>query len=83
MKSVVGLDDTVVVRDDSGSMTSTIGDTKISALEVATALGIYCAEHCSESYKDRIITFSGTPRYLDFSDKKKIFQSSQQIRFLV
>lgn len=82
LKSVVGLDDTVVVRDDSGSMTSTIGGTKISALEVATALGIYCAEHCSESYKNRIITFSGTPRYLDFSDTKKYSSLHNKLDFL-
>ena len=69
LKEIPGLKDTLVVRDDSGSMTSSLGKTNITALEVATALGIYCAEHCSESYKNKIISFSETPKYLDFSDK--------------
>ena len=69
LKQIDGLKDTLVVRDDSGSMTSTIGNSDITALEVATALGIYCAEHCSDSYKNKIISFSENPKYLDFSDK--------------
>ena len=69
LKEIPGLKDTLVVRDDSGSMTSSVGKTTIAALEVATALGIYCAEHCSEIYKNKIISFSETPKYLDFSDK--------------
>ena len=69
LKQIDGLKDTLVVRDDSGSMTNTIGGTGITALEVATALGIYCAEHCSEIYKNKIISFSENPKYLDFSDK--------------
>ena len=68
LKQKEGLNNTIVVRDDSGSMTSRIGGTNITAYEVATALGIYCAEHNSEAYKNKIITFSRTPRYLDFSD---------------
>lgn len=68
LKEIPGLKDTLVVRDDSGSMTSSLGKTKITALEVATALGIYCAEHCSEVYKNKIISFSHTPKYLDFSE---------------
>ena len=69
LKKVPGLKDTLVVRDDSGSMTIYIGKTNITSLEVATALGIYCAEHCSDAYKDKIISFSENPKYLDFSDK--------------
>lgn len=69
LKEVSGLKDTLVVRDDSGSMRIHLNNTMITALEVATALGIYCAEHCSETYKDKIISFSKYPQYLDFSDK--------------
>ena len=72
LKQIDGLKDTLVVRDDSGSMTSTIGCSDITALEVATALGIYCAEHCSDSYKNKIISFSENPKYLDFSDKTSL-----------
>lgn len=74
LKQVEGLKDTIVVRDDSGSMGAPIGNTNISAYEVATALSIYCAEHNSEAYKDKCITFSHTPRYLDFSDKTSLHE---------
>ena len=69
LKQIDGLKDTLVVRDDSGSMVTSIGNSNLTALEVATALGIYCAEHCSETYKNKIISFSKYPKYLDFSDK--------------
>lgn len=69
LKETPGLKDTLVVRDDSYSMTFNLGKTDITALEVATALGIYCAEHCSETYKNKIISFSENPKYLDFSNK--------------
>lgn len=68
LKEIPGLTDTLVVRDDSGSMMDCVGKTRVTALEVATALGIYCAEHCSEVYKNKIISFSHTPKYLDFSE---------------
>ena len=69
LKEVPGLKDTLVVRDDSGSMAIHIGRTNVTSLEVATALGIYCAEHCSDAYKNKVISFSENPKYLDFSDK--------------
>lgn len=72
IKQIDGLKDTLVVRDDSGSMTGSLGKTNATALEVATALGIYCAEHCSEIYKNKIISFSENPKYLDFSDKASL-----------
>ena len=68
LKDIPGLKDTLVVRDDSGSMTMCINGSKVTALEVATALGIYCAEHCSDTYRNKIISFSENPKYLDFSD---------------
>lgn len=72
LKETPGLKDTLVVRDDSGSMTVCIGRTNVTALEVATAMGIYCAEHCSEAYKNKIISFSENPKYLDFSKKDSL-----------
>lgn len=72
LKQIDGLKDTLVVRDDSGSMITPVGNSNITALEVATALGIYCAEHCSDSYKNKIISFSSKPKYLDFSDKNTL-----------
>mgnify|MGYP003296207575 CR=1 FL=1 len=65
LKQVKGLDDTIVVRDDSGSMYATYNiKNGIMPYEIATALAIYCAEHLNEPFKNKIITFSSTPRYL-------------------
>lgn len=83
LKGCEGLKDTIVVRDDSGSMSSTIGGTKVSAYEVATALAIYCAEHNSDAYKNKVITFSETPRYLDFSDEQHFGSLHSKYKFLL
>ena len=60
------ISNTLVVADGSGSMTSTIGNTKITALDVANALAIYFAEHNKGQFKDKYITFSENPQYVDF-----------------
>ena len=83
LKELPGLKDTIVVRDDSGSMTSTINGTRVTAYEVATALGIYCAEHNTEAYKNKIISFSQTPKYLDFSDSSKYGSLHSKYAYLV
>lgn len=58
---------TLVVADGSGSMTCTIGNTNITALDVANALAIYFAEHNKGQFKDKYITFSENPQYVDFN----------------
>lgn len=57
---------TLVVADGSGSMTSTIGNTNITALDVANALAIYFAEHNKGEFKDKYITFSMRPQLVNF-----------------
>lgn len=57
---------TLVVADGSGSMASRIGNTNISALDVANALAIYFAENNKGQFKDKYITFSENPQYVDF-----------------
>lgn len=57
---------TLVVADGSGSMTSTVGNTNISALDVANALAIYFAEHNKGEFKDKYITFSRRPQLVSF-----------------
>lgn len=57
---------TLVVRDGSGSMTSKVSG-KITALDVATALAIYCSEHTKGSFRDKFITFSSRPKLVDLS----------------
>lgn len=61
------IENTLVVADGSGSMTSSVGNTNITALDVANALAIYFAEHNKGEFKDKYITFSENPQYVDFN----------------
>lgn len=60
---------TIVVADGSGSMTCRVDNNSgVTALEVANALAIYFAEHSSGQFKDKYITFSENPQFVDFSN---------------
>lgn len=58
--------DTMVVADGSGSMMVHVSG-KTTALDVANALAIYTSEHNSGVYKDKYITFSQNPQFVDLS----------------
>ena len=58
---------TLVVADGSGSMTSTIGRTNVTALDVANALAIYFAEHNKGEFNNTYITFSELPQLVRFN----------------
>lgn len=66
--NVHGCGNTIVVADGSGSMTCGVGNTRVTALDVANALAIYFAEHSSGEFKDKYITFSERPQLVDFSN---------------
>lgn len=66
------------VRDGSGSMTSTIGKTNVSCLDVSTALAIYFAERCKGEYKDTFITFSSKPKVIDLSKCSSLQEKLQK-----
>lgn len=53
---------TIVVADGSGSMSAYVGNTQVSAWEVAHALAIYFSERLTGPYKDQYITFSENPQ---------------------
>lgn len=55
------------VVDGSGSMRWKIGSGTTTALHVSNALGIYFAEHMEGAYKNKFITFSSRPEYVDLS----------------
>ncbi|MDE6387554.1 MAG: DUF2828 family protein [Lachnospiraceae bacterium] len=55
------------VVDGSGSMLCPVGDANTTALHVSNALGIYFAERMSGAYRDKFITFSANPKYVDLS----------------
>ena len=60
--------------DVSGSMT--IQNNSIAPINIAIALGLYCAEKCSGPYKGHFITFESNPHFIevegeDFVEKVK------------
>ncbi len=62
------VNESLIVRDGSGSMCCyASSNSKATCLDVATALSIYCSEHNSEIWKDKFITFSRHPRFVDLS----------------
>lgn len=65
-------ENTLCVADGSGSMTSRVGGTNVTALDVANALVIYFAERSSGQFKDKYITFSENPKLVDFSKAKTL-----------
>lgn len=82
LKQKEGLNDTIVVRDGSGSMTCRIGDGSTTALHVSTALALYCAERLNGTFKDKFITFSRKANLIDLSDysslQSKLIRSYQE-----
>lgn len=65
---VNGSGNTICVADGSGSMTTCVGCTNVSALNVANALAIYFSERSSGQFKNKYITFSEHPQLVDFSN---------------
>lgn len=55
----------LVVADGSGSMTW--GPGNVRPIDVANALAVYFAERLPEPYRDRYITFSSRPQYVELS----------------
>lgn len=63
---------TIVVADSSGSMTSCVGNSQTTALDVAFSLAIYFSEKLTGPFKDKWITFSSRPKYVDMSGCKSL-----------
>lgn len=76
--TVKGCGNTIVVADGSGSMTSEVDPKSgVTALDVANALAIYFAERSSGQFKDKYITFSENPRFVDFSRCNSLHEKLQ------
>ena len=68
------LKNTIVVRDGSGSMLSNLGGaTNATALDVSTSMAIFLASFCEEPFKDKFITFSANPKFIDLSACKTLY----------
>ena len=67
------LENTLVVADGSGSMTSRVGNTNVTCLDVANALAIYFAEHNVGEFNNKYITFSTTPQLVKFNKKDTLY----------
>lgn len=65
--TVSGAENILCVVDGSGSMLCPIGNGATTALQVSNALGIYFAERMRGVYRNRFITFSSRPQYVDLS----------------
>ena len=70
--TVQGGGNTIVVADGSGSMTCNVGNGSTMALDVANAMAIYFAEHSSGEFKDKYITFSSHPQFVNFKNAKSL-----------
>lgn len=68
----ISVEDSLVVRDGSGSMECRIGNGKTTCLDVSTALAIYCSEHNSSEWRNKFITFSSSPKFIDLSKCKTL-----------
>lgn len=77
---VNGNSSTIVVADGSGSMIDRVGGTKVEALEIANSLAIYFSERCRGIYKNKYITFSHNPKFVDFSKCDTLYDKIKYCR---
>lgn len=63
--------------DVSGSMTSGVRNTNLTAMEIAVSLGLYCADKNTGPFKDTFLTFSGNPNLVTL--KGNIVQKVNQM----
>ena len=69
----------IAVVDGSGSMRCGVGTGSLQASDVANSLGIYCAEHMTGPFKNKFITFSSKPKYVDLSNAKSLYEKIETI----
>ena len=58
--------DTICMVDGSGSMSRKIGNTQVTAHDVARSLGIYFAERMKGAFNNKYISFGQDPHLVDF-----------------
>ena len=63
------LENTIVVRDGSGSMTWFNG----LPMYIATSMAILCSEQLNDDFKNSFITFSSNPELVQFDEHQSLF----------
>lgn len=72
LKDMGDTGNTMVVCDGSGSMEQRINGSKIMAIDVSRSLGVYFAERANGEFKNKVIEFSSTPKFIDLSKCKSL-----------
>ena len=72
------VENTLVVRDGSGSMTSSISGST-TCLDVATALTVFMADSNTGEWKGKFITFSSHPEVIDISKETSLHDKLDHI----
>ena len=68
----------LVVADGSGSMDwEKLGNTKVTALDVANSLAIYFAERAKGEFRNTYITFSSNPQLVHFKEGASLYNKKQ------
>ena len=71
----------IVVYDSSGSMSVTVPQTNnVKIIDVAQSLAIALAEKATGPFKDKVITFSRNPRFIDLAGATSLHDKIQRLR---
>ena len=71
----------IVVYDSSGSMGVTVPQTNnVRVIDVAQSLAIALAEKATGPFKDKVITFSKNPRFIDLDGATSLHDKIQRLR---
>ena len=69
---------TLVVRDGSGSMLWGAGSTR--PIDVADAMAMLTAARLQGSFKDKFVTFSDNPQFVDLSNEKTLCEKYHKLK---
>lgn len=69
----------LAVVDTSGSMLSNVYKSSVLPIDIAISLGIYISEHNHGIFKDKYITFSNTPKFIEFDGEWPLYKKVQEV----
>ena len=71
---------TLVMRDGSGSMYCPVGNTNVTAMDVADAVTLYCAENSEGFFHNTFMTFSHRPKIVSLADNISLQEKLIELR---